>query len=372
MTGEVRAFRKKRLSPEEGKAAAVAALSTPLERRLSQELAFHLDDPETLLPFLESIRERLEVTPSGVLDEATALYAFLERHRPNYPMDSFLLDEREYFLGETARIAATACRHLSHRDEARHWLDLSEGWFLQTENAAGNLSKVSYQRLAIRTESREFEHVLALLPQLVSCFEKLGMSEDALKSRFLEAEILKESDRLKDSVSVYSQIIEDATKSRNHKLLSLAHVNLVQIYGILGNVEKAVQEASKAEPLLNQLGNRIAAAKLHWGIGYLQRSRGDIASSIQAYRTAQANFSELGMRADVAAIHLVIADLLLDAGQDRQAEWEIRQALPIIDEYKLVPEGFAALSLLRESLRRQKIDRQALRNLHGYFEELGS
>ena len=78
------------------------------------------------------------------------------------------------------------------------------------------------------------------------------------------------------------------------------------------------------------------------------------------------------MRADVAAVQLVIADLLLDAGQDRQAEWEIRQALPIIDEYKLVPEGFAALSLLRESLRRQNIDRQALRNLHGYFEELSS
>ena len=78
------------------------------------------------------------------------------------------------------------------------------------------------------------------------------------------------------------------------------------------------------------------------------------------------------MRADVAAVHLVIADLLLENGQDKQAEWEIRQALPIIDEYKLVPEGFAALTLLRESLRRQKIDRQALRNLHGYFEELSA
>ncbi len=110
---------------------------------------------------------------------------------------------------------------------------------------------------------------------------------------------------------------------------------------------------------------------MHWGIGYLQRSRGDVASSIQAYRTAQLNFPEIGLRADVAAVHLLIADLLLDAGQDRQAEWEIRQVLPIIDEYKLVPEGFAALSLLRESLRRQKIDRQALRNLHGYFEKPG-
>ena len=95
-------------------------------------------------------------------------------------------------------------------------------------------------------------------------------------------------------------------------------------------------------------------------------------SAIDAYRRRNTNSREIDMRADVAAVHLVIADLLLDNGQDKQAEWEIRQALPIIDEYKLVPEGFAALTLLRESVRRQKIDRQALRNLHGYFEELSA
>ena len=65
----------------------------------------------------------------------------------------------------------------------------------------------------------------------------------------------------------------------------------------------------------------------------------------------------------------MIGDLLLEAGQDAQAEWEIRAALPIIDEEKMVPEGIAALSLLRESLRRRQIDKQALRELHGYFQE---
>ena len=54
---------------------------------------------------------------------------------------------------------------------------------------------------------------------------------------------------------------------------------------------------------------------------------------------------------------------------EAQAEWEVRAALPIIEEEKMVPEGFAALTLLRESLRRRKLDRQALRNLHGYFRE---
>src|SRR5262249_48547172 len=102
------------------------------------------------------------------------------------------------------------------------------------------------------------------------------------------------------------------------------------------------------------------------------QSQGDRTGAIGAYRAAQLEFTELHMRADVAAVHLVVADLLLDNRQDKQAEWEIRQALPIIDEDKLLPEGFPALSRLRAALRRQKIDRQALRNLHRYFEELSS
>jgi hypothetical protein len=76
------------------------------------------------------------------------------------------------------------------------------------------------------------------------------------------------------------------------------------------------------------------------------------------------------MRADMAAIQLVIADLLLDSGQEVQAEKEILAALPVIEELRMVPEGVAAIALLRESLRQRSINRQALRDLHGYFEEL--
>jgi hypothetical protein len=36
----------------------------------------------------------------------------------------------------------------------------------------------------------------------------------------------------------------------------------------------------------------------------------------------------------------------------------------------MAPEGMAALSLVRESVRRQEVNRQALRELHGYFQEL--
>jgi hypothetical protein len=76
------------------------------------------------------------------------------------------------------------------------------------------------------------------------------------------------------------------------------------------------------------------------------------------------------MRADVAALNLVIADLLIELGQDGAALQSVLEALPVIQELQMVPEGMAALQLLQESLREQRIDRPALRELHGFFQDL--
>jgi tetratricopeptide (TPR) repeat protein len=370
MTGELRSFRRRRLTPEEGKIAAERVLKVPIAARQGQLPELRLDDPETLLPLLDSLRRELESSPTNVLEEAAFLYGFLEHIEPHYPVDAFLLDEREYFLGETARVAGTASRELSRYDEAKRWLDLADAWFLLTENAAGNLAKVNYQRLALRTEERDFQAVSELLPRLIDGFERLGMAEDAIKARFLGAVVLRESDRIQEALELYRKIAVDASDIKNDNLLAWAHVNIVQLHGFLGDADSAREAAKVAIPLLQRTGNQIGLAKLQWGLGYLMRSCGDNPAAVEAFRKAQNEFASLRMRADVAAVNLVIADLFLDTGQEKQAEWEIRQALPIIDECKLVPEGFAALSLLRESLRRQKIDREALRNLHGYFEEL--
>jgi len=61
----------------------------------------------------------------------------------------------------------------------------------------------------------------------------------------------------------------------------------------------------------------------------------------------------------------MIADLLLENGQESDATEEILAALPIVEEYWMVPEGVAALALVRH----QKVNHQALRDLHGFFED---
>jgi tetratricopeptide (TPR) repeat protein len=337
-----------------------------MQDRYAAAERLELDDPETLLSLCILLRPRLESAPGLVRDEAEFLYRFVE----NPKRQVGLFDERDYFLGEAALLAATACRYLSRRDEARIWFDRAEAGFRHTINAVGDLSRLAYQRLAERLEERQFEVVLEMLPPLQETFRELEMHDEALKCRFLAGLALMESDELSESVRVFDEIVEEAERLGNARLLASAYANLTHIFGMMGKAESALAASAKAIPVLRRLDDRIALAKVQWGIATLLRETGQLEASIDAYRTAQTEFESIGMRADVAALNLVIADLLLETGREREAQRAIASALPVISELKMAPEGMAALQLLRESSRRQEINRQALRELHGYFEEL--
>jgi tetratricopeptide (TPR) repeat protein len=154
------------------------------------------------------------------------------------------------------------------------------------------------------------------------------------------------------------------------QLLAEAYVNLIHAHGMLGEANEAIEASRRAIPILQRLDNRIALGKVHWGLAILLREGGHYTEAIDSYRKAQEEFDAIGMRADIAALNLVVADLLLEEGKSGEALREIAAALPVIAELKMAPEGMAALSLVRESARRQEINRQALRELHGYFQEL--
>lgn len=324
---------------------------------------------ETLLSLCQLLDAEMDSDPSTVLRDADEIY---ESVRSSSAAKQFLFDEREYYLGELALLAGTACRVLGLRDDARSWFDRAEAWFLLTVNASGDVARLSYQRLAAKLEERQFSEILVLAPALSEAFARAGAKENALKCRYLEAVAFRELDSLSEALSAFESVIADAKELSSTKVLGPALVTAIQIHCDLGETNLALTLAAEAAPFLRATNNRVSLAKLQWGLANLLRQKGRIAESIESFRIAQTEFTEIGLRADVAALHLIVGDMLLETGQDRQAEWEIRAALPIIDELKMVPEGFAAMSLLRESVRRRSIDRQALRKLHGYFEEASS
>jgi len=366
MTARLISFRsrERRLTIEDASSAAQRALATPIQKRAVQSRELRLDDPELLLCLCEALRSQFQSSPSTVRDEAEFFYGHL-RSKPHVG----LYDEREFFLGEFALLAGTACRMLFRRDEAARWFERAEARFVLTANSATNIARLAYQRLALRVEERSLEEILELAPIWHEAFLRLELSEDALKCRFLEAAALREVNRTSEAIAVLVDVAQRAEALGKVRLQAQAIGNLAQDHRVLGNLKEALSQAKMALPLLQQLNDRVSLAKLRWCVGDICREQGNTGEAIDAYRAALRESEEIGIRGDVAAIHLVLADVLLDAGFDRQAEWEIRAALPIIEEEKMVPEGYAALALLQESLRRRKIDRQALRNLHGYFED---
>jgi tetratricopeptide (TPR) repeat protein len=368
LTGRLLRFSPRSTSSEEGLESARALLAASIPERGADAATRRLEDPEILLSVCELLRQRMDTSPLIVREEGEYFYRFLSR--PKRAIGLF--DEREYFLGEMALIAGTACRQLSRRDEARLWFDRAESGFRHTANALCELSRLAYQRLALRLEERQLDAVLEMAPPLVETFEDLRMPEEALKSRFLVGLALMECDRLPESVQVFEEICRDAVTLKSEKLLASAYANLTTAYGMMGDSTNAIEASRRAIPILKRMDDRIALAKVRWGLATLLRETGQIHSSIEAHKTAQGDFEAIGMRADAAALRLVVADLLIEVGREREAIREILSALPVIDELKMVPEGMAALSLLRESVRQERVNRQALRDLHGYFEDLNS
>ncbi|MEP6800893.1 MAG: hypothetical protein ABJC07_03070 [Acidobacteriota bacterium] len=372
MTGELIPFPAplNSASPEEARASAEGFLESDFESIPVGSSEFRFDQPETLLALCQLIESRLDGSPALMARAAVTAYDLLKARTGSD--NAFLFDEREYYLGELALLAGTALRVLFKVDEARTWFDRAQAWFLSTANLGGDIARVSYQRLALSLELRQLPDVLHLARPLRDAFLRTGAKEMALKCSYLEALALRELGRSDEALAEFEAICGEARDLKSPKMLGSALVCLVQLRSESGHADLAAKLVAEAEPILRSANNRVALGKLYWGVGVLMRSQSRPADAIQAFRAAQQEFAQIELPADGAALHLVIADLLLETGQERQAEWEIRAALPIIDELKMVPEGFAAMSLLRESLRRRSIDRGALRKLHGYFEDIGS
>jgi tetratricopeptide (TPR) repeat protein len=358
-------WRPNRLTRADSRPAAERALETPIAERSDQARALGLHDPELLLCVGEILRTRIDGAPATVREDAVFFYDFIEAAQE--PVG--LHDEKEYFLGEFALTVATCARILFRIEEAKSWLQRAEANFALTHNANVHWARVAYQRMALAVEERRFEEVLNLGPRWAQTFARLDMPEESLKCRFLEGAVRWELGEFSKAIEINKSICQQAEQIGSKRLLSQAVGNLVRYFAVTGETDEALACARKALPILREVGDRIHFVKLQWSMGDLLRKQGQRAIAVETYRQAQTEARDLGLRGDLAALHLVIADLLIEAGQEAQAEWEIRAALPIIDEEKMVPEGIAALSLLRESLRRRQIDKQALRELHGYFQE---
>jgi tetratricopeptide (TPR) repeat protein len=351
-------------SAADAQSAARDYLSISAENRAPINEDALYGDLDILLALCGQLREMANSDPKSVLAEAERVFAWVSRQGTSLGY----FDERDYFLGESALLSGIACRQLGDKAATELWLDRADASYRHTINPAPSLARVAYARLTMRYDMGRYTDVLELLPSVALSFEKLGLYSELGKCHFLEAMSLMQLGRSSEAVPRLQTLVSGPEFRSEEALRGQAMMSLGNIHSDEGDQEQALAVYKTAQPLLER-GQRYAAlADMKAAVAETLRRLGRIAAAVEAYRETVIDYVRLGMQTRVAYVRVVLAEALLEAGRPREAEWELLAAFPTINEQQMVPEGFAAVVLLQESVRQRKTDPQALSELRQYLQ----
>ena len=349
-------------SREQAASKAAAYLETPTAERPTSQVDEVFANGDLLTAVVTRLWEVINTSPALVAQEATQIHKWVNSRDDR----QFFFDERDYFLGESALLVGASLRLLGKREDTERWLDRSDAAFRHTVAPAAHLARVSYTRLALRYDQHRHDELLELTPSVSLTFKKLGMLNDFAKCEFLRAMSLKELGRFDESAALLEVLT--AGQQADSALTGMALVNLGGLRSEQGQYDKATSAYAKAAPLLRQAKRFSALADLKLMLGGTLQRTGQLAAAIEAFRESVTDHLALGMETRAAYGRLFVAGALLEAGRPREAEWEILAALPTLEEQRMVPEGFAAVALLRESVSQRRTDHSALHELRDYLQ----
>lgn len=351
------------LSADAAERAARLYLHTPFEDRSEGDRRDCLGNPDIVLSICALLGKQRDSAPANVAVEAADLYRWIAR--PG--VDLGLFDERDYFLGQAALLAGIATRHLGRREEAFLWLDRAEAGFRHTLNPAPGLANVSYARLALRFEMGKYQDVLELTPSLEASFLKLRMNGEAAKCRLLLSMALKQTGENLKALAALDGLEKELSAIGDRSLQARVLSEIGDLHQLEGRLDLAISSLRTALTLLQDQGRSAARADLQLYVGGVLKANGSLHEAEAAFREARAEYLALEMVPQATYMNLVLAETLIVLGRDREAEWEIRTALPAIDEIKMVPEAIAAVALLREAASRSRTDFSSLRDLANHL-----
>ena len=330
-----------------------------------------LDQSETIrrvLAGMESLPQRAEgnaIERRKVVDELALIIEIS-------PADAFRLSLRILeslrqdpkrdcaFSGEIAFLTGSGARFLRLTSEALQFFSEAESYFENAPEALPNRLRVRYQMLASAVEERRLAEVAYEAPVLQTEFERLGMEEWAIKCLYLLSVVCNESSRSKDTIQISAEVLKRSLKAGSAKMEVMSLVSMAIAYADLGDQDRALERAALAMSALGRFPSPLTLAKLHWSIGRLFRNLGSLDEAEQVHRVAMAEMKQLGLDAEVAAIRLVLTEILLEAGKRKEALAELRRAIPILEKHEMVKESLAAIALLKKSLQDNRVDRRAL------------
>lgn len=320
---------------------------------------------DALVPRVASLIKSRNFSPSAAYSEAVTLFSLLNEAGPTLG----LFDERDYLMGSVAFSAGAAVRHLGRLDEAQEWFAIAARLFSKTFAPAPLVAITGYGRLCLLFERDEYDRVLKLEPDVRESLRQAEMHSFLRKCEFVRAKSLRILGRKPQARALFESLRGRCALARDHSLESLVLICLADLVQEEGKFEYALELLQRAGALQDDSDYAFANAELEVVLGDLLRKQGKLVEAISAFRSAVAKLRRLGMARWEAYSRLLLAETLLACDRAREAETELLQALPTMASLRIVPEGLTAVALLQESLRRQKVDPEALRAVREHLQK---
>ncbi len=305
---------------------------------------------ESTFQALLYLHECGEATPRAVRSRAALFYRALQDAQGRLPTDL-----RSFLLGDAALLAGVMARHTGGLADAEEWATLAEGHFRGDMNPKPGLCRVVFLRLTLLYERSDCELVVKAARSLDQAFSDLGMLEDHVKCRILWAAALKIAGQPEEALVVLEPV-RSIRKRIRPALFGWVLLQSGDLQQICGNDSQALEELVEAWRLLQEGKQFTGLADVKIMISSVYRSHGMLNEALQLLQSSCEEHVRLGMRSLEAANRMLIAETYLAMGRAQEAETEIRQVLPILEEQSMLPDAVVATNILREALKQQRYE----------------
>jgi tetratricopeptide (TPR) repeat protein len=312
-------------------------------------------DPEHVFQVLLCLQDQTDGAPQAVAATAASLYRELQAGLHPSQRDVEL-----FFLGSFARLAASALKHSADQRAAHEWLDLAELHFRTAADPEPELARVMFVRLATLYTIDRFDLVLRVVPVLDATFAKFGMEEDRVKGKILWASTLKAVGRLEEACGILQPLMK-ARSQISPALYGYVLRECGDLHLIAGDYDRGLAELKEAAKILEAENKLTGLPAVIGMIGFGYRAQGMLQEAIEFFMDSQNGYARLGMKPYEAYTGLLVAETLLAMGRSREAEVVVLSVLPSIETQGMIVNGIAAINLLREAIRRQRLNPQILR-----------
>jgi len=341
-------------------------LRIPIRERSEDLKRRYLSDESVLLTLLSHLEVQRKSNSSEVGPASAALYEWIAATGTQAGLDDELV---EYMAASVALTTLGAKISAQHREDVPMWFDRAERHIGSCRGTMLLRAVLQHRRLCNLYLDSDYVTALEQIDPVIKRFQELRMSESAVKTLFLKALILKESGRLEEALAMFDQVRHHARNQGISGMEGFAVSQSAQIRGAQGLLTDAIRLAREGLELSKE-GGLLALAAAQGTVGELLRDRGDFEASIGAYAACGNTYQKGGFFGLAAYMRVLVAEVLLLAGRPREAGAEVLAALPTIERHWLAQEGLAAVGILREAIRQQQADPEALRQLREQLQQM--